>query len=190
MHTIIDTFKNEINNLHINNNINDFDDNDDDIKNMLQILKDKKLNKKLKLNGKCSHNNCKSKIFENNYCKKHQIVFYENNLHNENLRMCCNFNKGCRNSVLNYVPSKKCQSCVEKKITDKKNKIRKKRPDNITDLTEIINFCDEHNINNEQNDVIMFCNKCLNGYPKKFFIFKDEEFILCKICRMSNYKKR
>ena len=143
-----------------------------------------------KARNKCKFELCRSKKSnENDYCGKHQMIYYEELLITEEKKICCNFKKGCRNTIVIYNPSKKCQECTMEDINKKKNKIRRKRPVNITDIDKIKEFCEEKNIDNIKNEDIVFCNKCFNGFPKNYFMFKNEEQINCMICR-SRYVKR
>mgnify|MGYP003385840185 CR=1 FL=1 len=134
--------------------------------------------------NKCVFELCESKkSLENDYCKKHQIIYYEKMLETEGKKICGNFKKGCMNTIIHYNPAKKCQDCLKKDYENKKNKIRRKRPSNITDVDEIKQFCKNQNIDNYKNEEIVFCNKCFNGFPKYYYMIKGIEQINCSICR-------
>ncbi len=141
------------------------------------------------MNTKCIHNNCtKKNIIENEYCKSHQIIYCNKLLEIDNKKSCMNYNKGCRNAIYNYGHIKKCQDCLKFDINKKNNTIRRKRPVSIKDTDKIIEFCEKNNIININNSEIVFCNKCLNGFPKIFFMDRQEEKINCKECRNKMYR--
>ena len=133
---------------------------------------------------KCKYDNCKSRRnIEEGFCKKHLLIHYTKLYEKNDNKICANFKNGCKNAIPLYNPNKKCQKCISIDIENKQNKIRKKRPNKITDKSEIIKFCEQHNFDNINNDEIIFCNKCFNGFPKPFYMVNDEEKIYCMICR-------
>jgi hypothetical protein len=140
--------------------------------------------------NRCQNNDCNArKIHKEGYCKKHYFIYYVETLNNENKKPCGNYKKGCENSIINYGLFKKCTECFKIDIIKKENKIRRKRPEPITDKEKIKDFCTEQNIDNIQNEIVIFCNKCFNGFPKQYYIVKGEEKIICMICRNRNIRK-
>ena len=117
----------------------------------------------------CKKEGCKfKKSKENDYCLKHQICLFENEVRDEGKRLCVNYVRGCRAKLEFEYTFSKCENCLQK---DRENDNRKRH--GISTLTP-------SSVNNK------FCSICCKEYPLEYFKSLNTVTKTCSICREQN----
>ena len=111
----------------------------------------------------------KSKI--NEYCLKHQICLFENEVQNEGKNLCVNYIRGCRVKLELEYQYTRCQECLQK---DRDNDHKKRH--GISSVTP-----------KEENHKI--CTICCKEYPFENFKGVFDITKTCSNCREQNKKQ-
>ena len=100
----------------------------------------------------CKKEGCKfKKSKENDYCLKHQICLFENEVKDEGKKLCVNFVRGCRAKLEFEYTFSKCEDCLKK---DRDNDNRKRHG-----IKTINPSSENHKI----------CTICCKEYPLEYF---------------------
>ena len=158
-------------NKYIENNFNTCND----CRNKGQINRKKIIQKTHHI--KCLYNNCKFKRSEiNEYCGKHQLQIFLNDLIDKNKKPCYNYKRGCRNELNLEYEYSKCEVCLKQ--------------DRIIDNKKRKNALEIRNCENNLNSDFRTCTVCLNTLEKINFIKNkksvNELTLTCINCRKEN----
>lgn len=129
-------------------------------------------NKKTTSEARCSYEKCNSKKSNiNNYCMKHQIYVWVDELKASNQFPCKQYIRGCRNALPNESIYKSCEQCRMKEREKDTNKRNNARLQNATQ---------------EESDT-KCCTSCAKTFNKDEFIGERNNVTLtCKTCRQNN----
>jgi hypothetical protein len=103
----------------------------------------------------CKKEDCKfEKSNENEYCGKHQAIYFKEQTENLGKKVCYNYLRGCREQLSNGYFYSKCDICLKK--DREKDKLRRNKKINVVE-----NIGDNNSNNNSNNDL----NNDLNNNP-------------------------
>lgn len=110
---------------------------------------------------KCKKEGCSFKRSkENDYCLKHQLCLFENQVKDEGKKLCINYIRGCRAKLEPNYPFTRCEDCLQKdrEIDHKKR----------------------HGVMAPKDDTHKICSICCKEHPADHF---DGVFGMTKTCR-------